>query len=195
MSAPAFADPGLQSQATFRAVLTALSRPGTVVACGSELNPPAPLAPAAAAALLTLADFETSLWLSPAFAASEVGEWLRFHTDARLAASPDRAVFALMDLAHDAFDLSAFAQGTAEYPDRSTTIIAQAASLNGAPALRLAGPGIQAEAELGLSPLPQNFVTHYRANGERFPLGVDLIFVAGDRLVGLPRSTRIVGDA
>ena len=45
-------------------------RRGRLFACGEALAPPAPLAPAAAAALLTLADFETPLWIAPSFAAA-----------------------------------------------------------------------------------------------------------------------------
>jgi alpha-D-ribose 1-methylphosphonate 5-triphosphate synthase subunit PhnH len=195
MTAPAFADPVFQSQATFRAVLTAMSRPGTILRCGADLAPPAPLAAAAGAALLTLIDFETPVWLSPAFASPEVGAWLRFHTDAPIVDAPDRAAFALIDLERDALDLASFAQGTAEYPDRSTTIVAQAASLAEDGALRLAGPGIRGDARLGIAPFSADFLAQWRDNGQKFPLGVDLILTAGDRLAGLPRTTRILGAA
>ena len=50
-----------------------------------------------------------------------VGDYLAFHTGAPRAAAPDKAAFALVDLAADGLDLARFAQGTAEYPDRSTT--------------------------------------------------------------------------
>ena len=191
MSAPAFVDPVFQSQATFRAILAAMSRPGAIVECCEGLDPPAPLAPAAAAALLTLADYETPLWLSPAFAASEVGAWLKFHTGAPTARSPAAAVFALVDLASDDLDLSVFAQGSPEYPDRSTTVVAQVAGLSADPHFRLAGPGVRGEAPLYFSPSPNAFPTQWRANGAAFPLGVDLILAARDRLAALPRSTRL----
>jgi alpha-D-ribose 1-methylphosphonate 5-triphosphate synthase subunit PhnH len=195
MSAPAFADPVFQSQATFRAVLAAMSRPGTIQRCGGDLAPPAPLAAAAGAALLTLIDFETPVWLSPAFVASEVGQWLRFHIDAPIVDAPDRAAFALIDLERDALELASCAQGTSEYPDRSTTIVAQAASLADDGPLRLAGPGIRGDARLGFAPSPTDFLAQWRNNGQKFPLGVDLILASGDRLVGLPRTTRILGAA
>jgi alpha-D-ribose 1-methylphosphonate 5-triphosphate synthase subunit PhnH len=194
MNALAFADPTFESQAAFRRIMRALSAPGTILACGQALAPPAPLARAAAAALLTLADFETPLWIAPSFPAA-VGDYLAFHSGAPRAAAPDKAAFALVDLSADGLDLARFAFGTAEYPDRSTTIVAQAASLDAGPRLRLAGPGIKGEATLALSPLPVDFVAQWAANRAGFPLGVDLIFVADDRLAALPRSTAIIEGA
>lgn len=195
MTAPAFLDPVFQSQATFRAVLAAMSRPGKSVRCGAGLTPPAPLRAAAGAALLSLIDFETPLWLSPAFANSEVGAWLRFHTDAPLVGAPDSAAFALIDLETDALDLSPYARGTAEYPDRSTTIVAQVAAVSEDGPLRLSGPGVRGEQRLGFAPFPHDFQTQWRDNGRGFPLGVDLILATGDHVVGLPRATRILGAA
>ncbi len=193
MNSPAFADPVMQSQAAFRAILTAMSRPGTIVTAGERLAPPAPLAPAAAAALLALADYETPLWLSPAFA-PEIGQWLAFHTDARLVNAPHRAFFALVDLETDALDLEAFALGTLPYPDRSTTIVAQARTLSPDGALSLAGPGIKGEARFDFQPRPADFAARWRANGAKFPLVVDVILAAGVRLAALPRSATIFGD-
>ena len=99
MSALGFADPAFESQAAFRAILKAIASPGAIEACGKGLAPPPPLAPAAAAAILTLADFETPLWIAPSLAANgEAVAYLKFHTGVLNAASPDEAAFALIDL-------------------------------------------------------------------------------------------------
>jgi len=190
MSAVAFADPTFDSQAAFRRIMQAMARPGTVYVCGEALAPPAPLGRAAAAALLTLADFETPLWIAPSFPAA-VADYLVFHTGAPRVAASDRAAFALVDLAADGLDLSSFALGTAEYPDRSTTIVAQAASLDLGPRLGLSGPGIRGEAQLAIAPLPAGFVGQWAENRAGFPLGVDLVFAADARLAALPRSTAL----
>ncbi len=194
MSALAFADPTFESQAAFRCIMRAMSAPGTILACGEALAPPAPLARAAAAALLTLADFETPLWIAPSFPGA-VGDYLAFHSGAPRAAAPDRAAFALVDLSADGLDFARFAMGTAEYPDRSTTIVVQASSLEAGPPLRLNGPGLKGEATLAVSPLPKDFVAQWAANRAGFPLGVDLIFVADARLAALPRSTNVIEGA
>ena len=102
MSALAFADPALELQAAFRAILRATASPGAIETCGKGLAPPSPLSPAAAAVLLTLADFETPLWLAPSLtAAGEAAAHLKFHTGAPLALSPRDAAFALIDLEWD----------------------------------------------------------------------------------------------
>jgi len=194
MSALAFADPTFESQAAFRNIMQAMARPGTIVACGEPLAPPAPLTRAAAAALLTLADFETPLWIAPSFPAV-VGDYLVFHTGAPRAAAPNRSAFALVDLAGDGLELGLFAQGTAEYPDRSTTIVVQAASLDAGPRLALSGPGIKGEAALAAAPLPIDFVAQWTANRAGFPLGVDLLLTVDARLAALPRSTAIAVGA
>ncbi len=194
MSALAFADPTFESQAAFRRLMRALSAPGTILSCGEALAPPAPLARAAAAALLTLADFETPLWIAPSFPRA-VGDYLAFHSGAPRAVAPDKAAFALVDLSADGLDLARFAQGTAEYPDRSTTIVAQAQSFDAGPRLRLSGPGIKGAATLAVSPLPNDFAAQWAANGAGFPLGVDLVFAIGAHIAALPRSTTIAAGA
>ena len=194
MSALAFADPTFESQTAFRRIMRAMSAPGTILACGEALAPPPPLARAAAAALLTLADFETPLWISPSFPAA-ISDYLAFHSGAPRANAPDKAAFALVDLSAGGRDLSRFALGTAEYPDRSTTIVAQASILAAGPRLRLSGPGIKGEATLAVSPLPIDFVAQWAANRTGFPLGVDLIFAADASLAALPRSTAIAEGA
>ena len=170
MSALAFADPVFESQTAFRAILRAMSSPGEIVVCGAELAPPASLSRAAAAALLTLADFETNLWIAPAFPQrDEIAAYLKFHTGAALVASPDEAAFALIDATSQTLDLSRFARGTPEYPDRSTTLIVEVAALSNAPLLTLAGPGVKGESHLDAAPLPPDFVEQWQANHAAFP--------------------------
>jgi alpha-D-ribose 1-methylphosphonate 5-triphosphate synthase subunit PhnH len=184
-----------ESQATFRSILRAMASPGRIVDAGEALAPSPTLGRAAAAALLTLADFETPLWIAPSFAGSGVEAYLKFHTGAPLAAASANAAFAWADAESDAVDLACFSQGTAEYPDRSTTLILQVRRLAPGAGLRLLGPGVRGASMLDVVPLPADFLTQWAANQSRFPLGIDLILTAGSRLAALPRSVSATGDA
>ena len=193
MSALAFADPAVESQAAFRAILRAIASPGAIETCGRGLAPPSPLSPAAAAAILTLADYETPLWIAPSLADGEATAYLKFHTGAPLAGSPGQAAFALIDLERDGLDLKRFAQGEPDYPDRSTTVVAQTRSLARRGGMRIAGPGVNGTAEFDFSPSPSDFLSQWEANRATFPLGVDLILTHGTELAVLPRSVRVFG--
>jgi alpha-D-ribose 1-methylphosphonate 5-triphosphate synthase subunit PhnH len=188
-----FADSVLGAQGVFRAVMEALSRPGLPRPLLHAAVPPAPLTPGLGAVALTLCDHDSTVWLDPSLAAAPaVGEWLRFHTGAPLVADPARAQFALVADPASLPALGAFAQGTDEYPDRSTTIIlAATASARG---VRLTGPGIRDRLDTTL-PLPgPDFLAQWADNRARFPRGIDLLLVSDKMVIGLPRTTRI-GEA
>lgn len=186
---PGFADPVLEAQGCFRAVLDAMSRPGTIATAGAALSPPAPLAPATAAVLLTLVDPETALFIDPA--AEAAAEWIGFHCGAPLVTAPRAAAFALGLSGTPALaDLDA---GTHESPETSATLILQVDALGAGEALTLSGPGINGRATLRVTGLPPGFVPAWAANHASFPCGIDVILCAGARLAALPRSLRIEG--
>jgi alpha-D-ribose 1-methylphosphonate 5-triphosphate synthase subunit PhnH len=189
-----FPDPVYGAQSVFRAVMDAVARPGTIVALKAGVLPPEPLPSAAGAIALALCDHETPVWLGSKLAGAEaVADWIRFHTGAPIAGSPDEAAFALICDPALMPALSAFRQGTAEYPDRSATLIICVETLRGSEALKLSGPGINGTASLAPHKLPVGFRDQLRANHAQFPRGVDLLFVCGEKLAALPRSTRIQG--
>ncbi len=183
---PGFADPATDAQSCFRAVLDAMSRPGTIASAGAVLRPPAPLDPATAAVLLTLADADTPLWLDPAAAAA--ADWAAFHCGAPRAGSIGTAAFACA-LAMPA--LSSLHPGTDLAPEDSATLILQVPALGQGTPYRLSGPGLRAPALLRLEGLPDDFAAQWAANHVRYPCGVDLVLCAGEHLCALPRSVRI----
>lgn len=183
---PGFADPVLDAQACFRAVLEAMSRPGRVVVAGTALRPPAPLCRAAAAVLLTLADADTPLW-SDAGANAEA--WLRFHCGAAFVTAPDHAAFVLATGTPPALD--ALQPGSEEQPQRGATLVVQVASLGAGHGWRLTGPGIEHEHRLAVTGAPGGFLAAWAMNRARFPRGVDVVLCAEDRLAALPRTVAI----
>lgn len=186
---PGFADPVGDAQKTFRAVLEAMARPGTIVVPPVVAAAPSPLAPVTAAVLLTLADHETPVWLDAAAAQPAVREYLRFHCGAPLVERPDHAVFAVIADPAAMPPLSVFHPGSDDYPDRSATLILQVSELDGGDGWCLRGPGIRDRARLRAGLLPAAFRAWVRDNHALFPRGVDLLFAAPAHLAGLPRST------
>lgn len=177
-----FSDPAIASASAFRAVLTALSRPGTIVEMAGAA-PPAPLSSAAGVLVLTLADSTTPLHLAGAADCADVRDWITFHTGAPLVGAAE-ATLALGSW--EALQpLGRFAIGTGAYPDRSATLIVEVTQLEPT-GPRLTGPGIKGAAHLSLPD-----VAAFRANHALFPLGFDVFLTCGSRLAGLPRSTRV----
>jgi alpha-D-ribose 1-methylphosphonate 5-triphosphate synthase subunit PhnH len=178
------------AQSVFRKVMDATARPGSIHAVAPAAGAPASLSPAAAAIALTLCDHDTPVWLDARLASSgAVASWLRFQTGCSIATDPAQSAFALLSDAAAAPPFEQFALGTQDYPDRSTTLILQVASLTGGPELTLSGPGIRGTASLCATSLPQDFMARQAANRALFPRGVDLLLVAGHELAALPRTT------
>ncbi|MSP00171.1 MAG: phosphonate C-P lyase system protein PhnH [Acetobacteraceae bacterium] len=180
-----FADPVHDAQRCFRAILDAMSRPGRIARI-SGVTSPAPLGVAAGAALLTLLDHETPVWLDPDVWAAR--GWVAFHCGAAVVADPAACAFAV---AMSLPDLTLFAEGTHEEPERSATVICQVDSFSKGQTFRLSGPGLREEEELSVQGLPRDFASIWERNHALFPRGIDLILCAGDQLTALPRTVSI----
>lgn len=187
-----FASSVLDSQSVFRAIMEAMAEPGKIFTLGVAATPPSPLSATAAAVALTLCDHDAPVWLDATLRANEaVVSWLGFHTGAPMAHTPADAHFAIVAEPAGLIALDNFAQGTQDYPDRSTTLVLQVESLDAGPGLLLEGPGIRTVAPLAPAPLPRHFVEQWRQNNGRFPRGVDVILAAPGAIACLPRTTRI----
>jgi alpha-D-ribose 1-methylphosphonate 5-triphosphate synthase subunit PhnH len=183
---PGFADPVLGAQVCFRAVLEAMSRPGSLQRAGEDLRAPPPLALATAAVLLTLVDSDTPLWLAPAFA--DARDWIQFHCGAGFVSRIADAAFAVTP---EMPDLATLNSGSDEVPEDGATLILQVPALDRGMRLSLSGPGLAVPAELMVDGLPREFVAAWQANHALYPRGVDLILCAGTTVSALPRSVRI----
>ena len=201
-----FANPVLDCQCYYRAVLDAMSRPARPVPLPAL--PPIPVPGGAfgsgmAALALTLCDGETPLWLQPELRTEALHTYLRFHCGAPLTEDPARAAFAFIASPLTMPPLSAFAQGSALCPEQSATLVL-AVRLKGPADFSAAGPGIGGPdtGGTGVRPLackglPQTFAEQWQANHQAYPQGVDVLLLDdnlsgnGASMAGLPRTTRI----
>jgi alpha-D-ribose 1-methylphosphonate 5-triphosphate synthase subunit PhnH len=188
-----FADKVLSAQSTFRSVMDAMARPGTVQRIVAAIGAPAAMMRGTAAIALTLFDHDTPLWLDPQISGtSDVTKWLKFHTGAPVIADSSVCSFALVGDARALPGLDRFAFGSNEYPDRSTTLILQVESLTQGPVLELRGPGIDGTAVLRAAIQPADLFARLEINQTLFPRGIDVVLVHDDTIVAIPRTTRLV---
>jgi alpha-D-ribose 1-methylphosphonate 5-triphosphate synthase subunit PhnH len=188
LDTPGFADPVMEAQSCFRAVLEAMARPGSLQTVASRLVAPS-LDAATAAVLLALTDDDTPTWLTGEMA--EAWDWLAFHAGAPRASDIGRAGFICATAMPR---LEVMEAGSDAAPETAATLILQVPSLEGGPPLVIYGPGLAAPTLIAPQGLPEDFVAQWEANHQLFPRGVDLILCADARLCGLPRSLRI-GEA
>jgi alpha-D-ribose 1-methylphosphonate 5-triphosphate synthase subunit PhnH len=183
----------LSAQSTFRSVMDAMARPGTVQHIRAAAGTPAPLMRGTAAIALTLFDHDTPIWLDRTMSATpDVGKWLKFHTSAPIVTDSSIASFALIGDPTNLPALDCFAFGSSEYPDRSTTLILQVEGLHDGPAVELQGPGIDGTAVLRASIRPRDLFERLSINAALFPRGIDVMLVHDDSVVAIPRTTRLV---
>ena len=186
MLQPGFAEPVAGAQSCFRAVLDAMARPGRIREAGTDLTPPAPLAPATAAVLLTLLDYDTPVWLDQAAAASRT--WIGFHCGAPIVPAIDACSFAV---ALTLPELTMLPAGSHEAPESAATLILQVSAFGRGRTYRLAGPGLRGPAHLSVDGLPAEFASAWQENHTQFPRGVDIVLCAGTSLAALPRSVAL----
>lgn len=178
-----------EAQTVFRTLMDCMARPGTTGHVTATVTPPKPLNAASGAIALTLCDHDTPVWLTQTLGSSALPGWLAFNAGASVTDERQNARFAFIEKGAMLPNLCLFAQGTQEYPDRSTTLIVEIDTFEGGRPLVLTGPGIRTEEEIAPVGLPDMFAHFWSENRQGFPRGVDLILVAGDKILCLPRTT------
>lgn len=186
-----FAEPVFDSQSTFKAVMDAIARPGSIKEIKAVAMPPAPMGSTAGAIALALCDHDTPVYLTPAMIEAGVQAWLAFHSGALVTGERNEAAFAFVEASTPLPPLSTFAAGTQEYPDRSTTVVFELPSLTGGQTLILEGPGIDGSLEIAPVGLPPHFEAMWAENRALYPRGVDLVLASGGRILCLPRTVKI----
>ncbi len=187
---PALADPVHDSQRVFRAILEAISNPGRIVTLPLAPVGPGTISLAAIAALLTLADRDTPVWLGPGIDGDALRDFLRFHAGCPIVPERPRATFGVATAASLA-SFDGFEIGTDTYPDRAATVLVEVPALEGGPETTWRGPGIETARAVAIEGLPDGFWSEWAANHAVFPCGLDILFTSGSRLCGLPRSIAV----
>ena len=186
---PGFQDAVHDAQQSFRRILEALSQPGTMQTITAEIVPPQSLMPASAVICLTLFDLEVTVWLQSSLD-GDAYHWLLFHTGCHFVSHPGEAHFALINDSKQCPNLADFHQGTAEYPEASTTVLIQVPSLTAGNTVQLHGPGINEQVQISPQ-VPAHFWPQWQQNVAAYPLGVDVVLICNRQLLGLPRTTQI----
>ncbi|NDJ62218.1 MAG: phosphonate C-P lyase system protein PhnH [Chloroflexi bacterium] len=183
MSFPAYTPAEAERRETFLALMNAFSYPGRTY----ELPLPADAAFADGAQAIAdaLLDLETSYHTPDTDLVAKLAQ-----TSAR-ALPVARATYHFYPTIDDAAlaDIREAHVGTMLYPDQAATLII-GCQLNAGNPLRWTGPGINGERRISIDGLPEAFWS-LRQTAIRYPLGWDVVLLAGQIVVGLPRSTRI----
>jgi alpha-D-ribose 1-methylphosphonate 5-triphosphate synthase subunit PhnH len=186
-----FGHAAFDSNAVFRALLDAMSRPGRIYDLPVNVSAPDGLNAATTATLLAMADMDTTVWLSASSATKAAGDHLKFHCGCPISTDVKQADFAVTRISDDLSFVTDLAVGNAEYPDQSATLILMVDEIADSPSMTLSGPGIKDTHNLAVKNLPESF-HRWRADNHRlFPCGVDVIFASPTRIAALPRTTRI----
>ncbi len=183
------AAPAERSALMFREVLQSLARPAQPRRLPFADYSPAGLSPAATAVVTLLADADAPWWLASDVAARTAQDHLTFATGSPMANAPAAAGF--LCGGWPALKLEALPTapiGDADYPDKGATLVIEVSSFEQGQSAKLAGPGLAAPLKLTVDGVDDSFWSLISANRQRYPLGLDIILCAGDRIVGLPRS-------
>lgn len=191
LMATGFESPVHDSARAFRGILKAMSQPGDIVNLGETCAAPEALPRSAATALLTMTDFETSVWIDPQIDAPHIRDYLLFHSGTRFTETPDTADFALVTPETDRANLDSLPTGTDERPEKSATLVMLLPSLSGGLPLTLSGPGIEDTTSFAPSGLEYTFWTWFSSKSVHFPRGLDIILASGEQLAAITRSTKV----
>lgn len=168
-------------QRNYRALLRAMSRPGTchpLVGIDEGRKP-------AQAVLSTLVDSAISL-ADPA-ALLDAADWPLLQ-----ARRTEPAVADYVLLPGDVLPDFEPKLGTLPNPEQSATlIVVMDALIGGSLSLTMTGPGIKDRHVLAVSGLAAGWVARRESWNGAFPLGVDLILVDAHAVAAIPRTTRI----
>jgi len=187
-------DEVFHSQATFRALLDCMARPGTVgelPRADYAAAPPA-FCPPALSILKTLVDHRVSFSVAGGSDLPDWIEYLRLNLSAPFR-DPDAADYVLFEGSTYHDDFGRLKVGSLEFPESSATAVLFVGALD-RPGLDLSltGPGVRDRETLAVRGLDPRYVQARARANQLFPLGIDLLLVdSAGRVAGLPRTSRV----
>ncbi|MBT8152567.1 phosphonate C-P lyase system protein PhnH [Epibacterium ulvae] len=163
-----------RANASFAALLSALSRPGQIQTLPTSGE---------AGVIEALLDRECRVACADPRLLPQV-----MQTGALIAEIP-QADHVFLGQMTTAAPLNDICIGSDLYPDAGATVVVNATFDNGV-RLGLTGPGIDGETTVQIAGLPADF-WQLRKQRIRYPMGFDLFLLDGARVMGLPRSTTL----
>lgn len=159
-----------RTNATYEALMWALSRPGL----------PKDLPAADQAGIIeTLIDRECAVYCDD----PEMAD-LAARSGAAMVA-PDKADH--LFLSQPPAQVTGLRQGTDMYPEEGATLVIPV-SLGSGDTLRLTGPGVDGAVTVRLADIPQSFWAE-RQRVMRYPMGFEVFLLDGAKVIGIPRTT------
>lgn len=174
MQHPVPSDIETRSNASFDALMWALSRPGQIRRLPTS---------GFAGIVETLIDRECRVVADQEDIVAQLER-----TGAELV-EPERADHVFVGETFDVSLLPRLSQGSDLYPEGGATLVTKAHFSEG-PRLRLTGPGVDGAKDVQIGGLPDAFWSRRRAV-MRYPMGFDVFFIDDDRVMGLPRTTAV----
>lgn len=164
-------------QHAYRQLMQAFANPGQLETLSDE---------AALLTLATLLDGATSL--ADVHGLISTLDWARLETVSAIA---ETAHFVLADGAQAPTFTPGI--GTLESPEEGATLLLSVASLNSGSSYTLSGPGVDGSRNVAVRGLNPAWLASRESWNAAFPMGVDIVLLAGKQVMALPRTTRIIG--
>lgn len=175
-------DPVHDTRETFRSLVDAASRPGTV-----QTTPPDP---AAHAVIATLVDHEVT------FCGDDETVLTALERESRLDEAPFETADVVLVDGHTDGHITDAKRGTLKEPSDGATIVYGVTRVTDGPSendcleLAVSGPGVRGTRTFGVDVPPEEVAAIAQAQST-YPRGVDVYFTAADRIVSIPRSVDV----
>jgi len=184
------------AQTHFRVLLDSMAHPGLLRSLDTPgLSPPGDLSPAAAAIALALLNADVT------FAGFGIGEtaieYIRQNTySLTVAGAGDADFLFLRNAGEHLAAIAAARSGLPAYPETGATAVIQLQRLDAQPfpgslAICVAGPGVDGTACFHTAGVSTAVLATVSDRNDEYPLGIDIFFTCGERVVSIPRSCRM----